>query len=371
MGLIVILLVVIIIFMFVRKRNKKSLSINEKTSSRQINKIIPEIKSIFNKFDPELLGDTPLNQAIKYYNHSIYYIYKGKLTSGTEYALLIGTSDKWINLITLTKAKVPTYEVYGYSIYEKRWSYGSRVLGAKEFRFIIENNNPEINKIMKELTPIRVEREKEKKKLIVEDEIIEKEFEKERKKEKAEIESVQKYFLELITDDFTTIRFDYNQNNSKMEGAIKEARNHFYDIDIINQTCACTDYTSDRYKYEKNDIRRLCPHLSKIIQQRGLIKRSKNKLDQFILETFEFGIFGIMKGKISDDLEFLIIIYNWSKNIFVVTPKTNIDGFQMIEWKNEDNEWVPARGGKKINDQIKPIINKYFPKNNFKYAFAK
>ncbi len=361
MAFSIILILVVLVFLYIKKRDNGS---PKKENFNKRNKIkeepITKIKNIFEKYNPVNLGESDLEKAIKNYNHSIYYIYKGKLESSTEYALLIGTSDEWVNLITLTRAQKPTYETYGFSVIQNRWSYGSKVLGAKEFRQFIKKNISEIKMLMTELTPIRIEKEKEKRLKIAEEEKEQKTYEEERKKEEAELKKAQKYFSKKINKNFKTVYFEYNQNKTKLESAIKEANNHYYDIDIINQTCSCPEYISENYKYDMNDVRRLCTHLNRIITQHKILKKSKDKLDQFILENLKYGILGVYKRKIGNNLDFAIILYNWSKNISVVTPKTNKDGFIMVEWKIEDNNWNPNRGGKKINEQIRVFIEKQF-----------
>jgi len=125
---------------------------------------------IFKPLDRDSLGESSLENAIKIYDHTIAYYSIGELDSGTKYALIIGTSDEWVNVITLNWAKNTTYEVYGFSIKENRWSYGSKVLGAPQLREVIKNNLHEIKQKMKTQEAARKEKERKKKILAAEEE---------------------------------------------------------------------------------------------------------------------------------------------------------------------------------------------------------
>jgi hypothetical protein len=112
----------------------------------------------FKPYNPDLLGSTFLDDAIREYNHYIAFYYIGTLDSGRKYSIMIGSSDEWVNILTLNRASVATYESYGFSILEKRWSYGNKVLGARQFRKFISENMEEIVALMKTQASVREEK---------------------------------------------------------------------------------------------------------------------------------------------------------------------------------------------------------------------
>lgn len=133
---------------------------NPKSNSSQTNAWIP---NNFKSFDYDELGNSSLEQELKRYEYPIVAYFIGTLESGNRYAITVGTSDEWINVITYTRAKNPTYEDYGFSIIGTRWSYGSKVLGAPQIREVIKNNLPEIKAIMATQEDVRQKKESAKK----------------------------------------------------------------------------------------------------------------------------------------------------------------------------------------------------------------
>jgi hypothetical protein len=135
---------------------------NPGSNYSQANEWIP---NNFKHFDLVKLNGGSLEQKLKDYEYPIVAYFVGTLESGNRYAIIVGTSDEWICVITYNRAKTPTYGDYGFSITGNRWSYGSKVLGAPQIREAIKNNLPEIKAIMATQEEVR-QKKKERKELI-------------------------------------------------------------------------------------------------------------------------------------------------------------------------------------------------------------
>ena len=186
------------------------------------------------------------------------------------------------------------------------------------------------------------------------------EYERIEREQKAELIKIQKFRKPIFENHFKGLKFSYNSNKDKHIKAKKDCENHYCDINLEDQSCSCEDFKIFNSKYEKYDIRRLCKHLSYIIKDRGLLKRNKNELENFILENLYGNTLGIYFGKLEDDRDYAIIAYRWTKDLFVATPKTNKEGYLMVTWCFEDGQWVAKKGGKKVNNHILKTVVELF-----------
>lgn len=317
-------------------------------------------QSIFKRMDINKLGDNPIEQAIKTYNHIIVAFHIGTLDNGNKYALLIGTSDEWVNVITYNKAKQPVYQDHGFSIKENRWSYGSKIIGAPQLRETIKNNFTEIKAIMKTQETVRKEKEKKHKLWEVEAEKASRENERKERKEQALFVRSQKTRQPIIEKHFIGLEFEYNANKKNHEYAKKDCENSCYAVDLKNQTCSCDDYLRKKSQYKLNDIRRLCRHLNEVIIDRKLLKKNKDSLKNFVLQNIKGNPLGIYFDKLDNEKPYAIVAYSWTRALFVATPKTNKDGFLMVYWRHENDEWTANKGGRIHNSQIGAKITDFF-----------
>jgi len=355
-----ILIIIVIIFLYLKK-NKGSRS--ENISNHNLNSpIIKKVNNIFKSFNLNNFENSDIEKSIKEYEHTIKYYYIGTLDNGSKYALIIGLSDEWVNVLTLNRAKNSIYEKYGFSIKENRWSYGSKVLGASHFRKIIKNNLFEIKEKMKAQEIFRIEKENNKIIEIAREKKENEEIKRIEREEKFELERIQKYRKSIIESKFSGLKFSYNSNKNNYIKAQKDSEEHYYQISLENQTCNCEEFNIFNSKYEKYDIQRLCVHLNSIIKYRKLLKKNKNELEDFILENIKYNTLGVYIDRLLDDREFAIIVYRWTKDLFVVTPKTNKEGYLIVTWYYENNQWTSKGGGQKVNNQIVKTISNLFEK---------
>lgn len=348
---------------YVNKRHKSSNFHKKNISSQQTTKKkVEQQKSedIFKIFSADSLGNTPIENAIKRYNYDIAFYHIGKLESGANYALIIGTSDEWVNVITLNRTKEPQYEDYGYSITDNRWSYGRKVLGAPQFRDAIKSNLNEIKQKIATQEGARKEKENKKKIQATKEERESQEYKRLKHQEEAEQIRIQNYRKPIIKSMFRGINFEYNANKANHNRAKQECKDHYLAVNTEDQTCNCEDFKVFNSTHQKFDIRRLCYHLSNIIRYQNLLKRSKNELEHHILENLKGNTLGVYFGKLYDNRDFAIIAYGWTTDLFVATPKVTKGGYVTVTWSYKGDQWSSKNGGKKINEQILKTITEVF-----------
>jgi hypothetical protein len=354
-------LVIVIIAVLLISSKKKQASHNPSKNTPKIKTgKITQQTSIFGPLNSKNINNVQLEQALEAYNHTTVAVYIGTLDTGNQYALIIGTSDEWVNAMTYNWAKQPEYEVYGFSIKDNRWSYGSKVRGAPQLREIIKSNLHEIKSTMKTQEGARKEKERKYKIHAAEAEKEHQEYERREREEKAQLIKIQKSREPIVAKHFIGLEFEYNENKKKHESAQKDCLKHYYDIDLTTQTCSCKDFSLTTSKYKINDIRRLCRHLNDVIIGRELLKKHKDILKDFILKNIKGNTQGIYFDKLEDGRPYGIITYSWTKDLFIATPKTNKEGYLMVNWYYKNNEWNTDKGGKKYNNQIKKKIIEFF-----------
>lgn len=141
-----------------------------------------------------------------------------------------------------------------------------------------------------------------------------------------------------------------------------------YITDTIVQTCSCKDWKNTRYKYEKDDPRRLCKHLIKQINLENLPKNLipfKQSIAFYKEERrgFKRRIYSIIKIPDTD----LIVLYQqgW---IDVFNSEGELYSLVLYDYINEDIKWsgdMHPEGYKKLeeffqNDDFKlpiPLMN--------------
>ncbi len=314
----------------------------------------------FKPFNPDLLGSTFLDDAIRKYNHYIAFFYIGTLDSGRKYSIIIGSSDEWVNILTLNRASLATYESYGFSILEKRWSYGNKVLGAQQLRKFISENMEEIVALMKAQASVREEkrlaREAEDAK-IEREQIIREQQEEARRTQHKIIISERK---PVIQQYFAGITFELNRNKRNHERAQQQAEQDYYNINIDAQACNCNDFQDVTSHYELFDVRRLCSHLYYAIWRNNLLKSKTDCLDNFVLQNIRRDFWGIHFFADDDSGRFAIIAYRDRIELDVAMPKHSGEGYVMSRWKLEDGEWLASGGSKRFQQTVRIKLENLF-----------
>lgn len=305
----------------------------------------------FKPFNPDLLGISAIDDEMRKNNHHIAFYYVGTLDNGSKYSIMIGSSDEWVNIITLNWAQAPTYESYGFNIIEQRWSYGSRVKGAPHFREFIANNIEEIIALMKTQSTIRKEKELARQ---VEEAELKREQTLREKQEKARLKQNAIIITNrepIIKQYFAGMTFDLNSNKRNHTRAQKQAIEHYYDIDIAAQTCNCKKFREINSGFNLYDVRRVCSHLYNAIWRNDLLKKKADSFEDFVLQNIKSNVWGIYFFAEDGGGRFAIIAYRDWIDLDVAMPKNNGEGYVMSSWRLEDGVWL-ARGGSKRLQQI-------------------
>ena len=324
-------------------------------------KKIPKINNhIFQPFNLEQLGSSLIDDTIRQHNHYIAFCHIGTLDNGNQYAIMIGSSDEWLDIVTRTRAKTPTYERYGFNILDERWSYGSNVLGAPHFRDLIAQNMYEILSHMKTQSKVREEKRRAKE---VEEANAELEHKKYEEQEAARQEQLQKIIVQrtpIIQTHFFGLSFEFNKNKGNHERAQRNAKGEYYEVDLYAQTCNCKDFLNSKSKFELNDVRRLCSHLYYGIWGYGILKCKKDALEDLVLKKIRRDVWGIHFFTGENDTRFAIIAYIDAPELDIVMPKTRGDGFTMTRWRYEDGVWSGNGGGKQLQQVVYTKLEELF-----------
>jgi hypothetical protein len=314
----------------------------------------------FKPYKPDLLGSSTLDDAIRQYNHYIAFYFIGTLDSGSKYCIVIGSSDEWVNILTLNWAKSPTYESYGFSILEKRWSYGSKVLGAPHFREFIAQHMDEIVDLMKTQSHVREEkrlaREAEDAR-IEREQIMREQQEEARRKQIKTIMSERKPVIEKY---FTGMTFELNKNKRNHARAQQQAEQDYFNIDIDAQVCNCKDFQNVTSRFELYDVRRLCSHLYYAIWLNNLLKSKTDYLDNFVLQNIRRDFWGIHFFADDENGRFAIIAYRDWIGLDIAIPKNNGEGYVMSRWKFEDGVWLGSGGSKRLQQIVRIKLENLF-----------
>jgi len=324
-------------------------------------KKFPEINNhIFQPFDPEQLGNSLLDEAIRQHNHYIAFYHMGALDNGNQYAIMIGSSDEWLDVVTRTRAKTPTFERYGFSILDERWSYGSNVLGAPHFRDLIAQNMYEVVSLIKTQSKVREEKRHAREIADTKAELEDKKYEEQ---EAARQEQLQKIIVQrtpVIQKHFSGLSFEFNKNKGKHERAQRSSKDEYYDIDLYAQTCSCKDFLNSKSKFELNDVRRLCSHLYYGIWGYEILKSKKDPLEDLVLKKLRRDVWGIHFFTGDNDTRFAIVAYINVSELDIAMPKTRGDGFTMTRWRYEDGAWSGSGGGKQLQQVVRTKLDELF-----------
>jgi hypothetical protein len=314
----------------------------------------------FKPFNPDLLGSTFLDDAIREYNHYVAFYYIGTLDSGRKYSIIIGSRDEWVNILTLNRASVATYESYGFSIIEKRWSYGNTALGARHFRKFISENMEEIVALMKTQASVREEkrlaREAEDAKL--EREQIMREQQEEARR--TQIKTIISGRKPVIQQYFTGMTFELNKNKRNHARAQQQAEQDYFNINIDAQVCNCNDFQDVTSHYELFDVRRLCSHLYYTIWRNNLLKSKTDCLDDFVLQNIRRDVWGVYFFEDDDHGRFAIIAYRDQLALDATIPKNNGEGYVMSRWQFEDGAWLGSGGSKRFQQIVRTKLESLF-----------
>lgn len=314
----------------------------------------------FKPHNPDLLGSTFLDDAIRKYSHYIAFYYIGTLDSGRKYSIIIGSSDEWVNVLTLNRASVATYESYGFSILEKRWSYGNKVLGARQLRKFISENMEEIVALMKSQASVRNE-----KRLAREAEIAKIEREQIMREQQEEARRTQNKIIiserkDVIQQHFNGITFELNKNKRNHERAQQQVEQDYYNINIEAQACNCKDFQDVTSHYELFDVRRLCSHLYYAIWRNNLLKSKTDCLDNFVMHNIRRDFWGVHFFTDDDSGRFAIVAYRDRIELDVAMPKHSGEGYVMSRWKLEDGEWLASGGSKRFQQTVRIKLENLF-----------
>lgn len=324
-------------------------------------KKFPKINNhIFQPFDLEQLGNSLLDDAIRQHNHHIAFYHIGTLDNENQYAIMIGSSDEWLDVATRTRAKTPTYERYGFSILDERWSYGSNVLGAPHFRDLIAQNMYEIVSLIRTQSKVRKEKRRSRE---AEDAKAELEHKKYEEQEAAQQEQLQKIIVQrtpVIEKHFAGLSFEFNKNKGKHERAQQNSKDEYYDVDLYAQTCSCKDFLNSKSKFELNDVRRLCSHLYYGIWGYEILKSKKDPLEDLVLKKLRRDVWGIHFFTGENDTRFSIVVYINAPELDIAMPKTRGDGFTMTRWRYEDGIWSGSGGGKQLQQVVRTKLEELF-----------
>ena len=314
----------------------------------------------FKPFNPDLLGSTFLDDAIREYNHYIAFYYIGTLDSGRKYSIMIGSSDEWVNILTLNQASVATYESYGFSILEKRWSYGNKVLGARQLRRFVSDNMEEIVAIMKTQASVREEKRLARE---AEDAKFEREKimrEQQEETRRTQIKTIISGRKPVIKQYFTGMTFELNKNKHNHSLAQQQAEQDYFSINIDAQVCNCNDFQDVTSHYEPFDVRRLCSHLYYLIWRNNLLKSKTDCLDNFVLQNIRRDFWGVHFFSDADNGRFAVIAYRDRIELDVAMPKHSGEGYVMTRWKLEGREWLGAGGSKRFHQTVRIKLENLF-----------
>jgi len=310
----------------------------------------PIEENIFVPFRLDKLGNEEIHDAIRAYDHTIVAYYIGALESGKKYALIIGTSAEWVNVITYNWAKEPVYQQYGFSILEKRWSYGNKILGAPQIRDVINAHLQEIHAVMSTQEDARrikaeerLKREAEEEKMMLEEE--------------AHFNATQQIRKQIIDRCFTGLHFKIIA--SELDDKVSADENNcYYNVCINNQFCSCSDF-SNLKKFPEGDIRRLCRHLREIMNNNSLFHHDSVPICNYILQTSWGNLLGIYYGQLQNQMPYAILTYSWTLTVFVVMPNASEDKFTTVKWNNENGRWVTSK--RNYNDEIYTELTNLLP----------
>jgi len=323
---------------------------NEKSSLPCVSPIVPKI---FSQADTLSLDDEPIHQAIRVYDHTVVAYHVGTLENGRKYALIVGTSDEWVNVIAYNWAKSPVYQQYGFSISEMRWSYGSKVLGAPQVREVIKDHITEIKEIMATQEHVRKAKAEERLRREIEEERREQE-------ERALFDNIQASRRQTINLHFVGLEFEVIASKLNDASVLNDIQNTYYSVDLISQKCTCEDYVNQNSNYQANDIRRLCKHLRKIISGNRLFKQNNDRVKNFIQENAWGNLSGIYYSELQNHMPFAVIAYTWTLDVFVVTPSATGLDFNMVKWRNENGAWFTSKANKTFRDEIAIRLTELF-----------
>ena len=315
---------------------------------------------IFQPFDFEQLGNTLLDDTIRQLNHCIAFYHIGTLDNGNQYAIMIGSSDEWLDVVTRTRAKTPTYERYGFSILHERWSYGSNVLGAPHFRELIAQNTYEIVSLMKTQYKVREEKKRAREAEEAKAELKHKKYEEEEAARQEQLHKISVQRTPSIQKYFSGLSFEFNQDKSKHERAQRNAKNEYYDVDLYSQTCSCKDFLNSKSKFGLNDVRRLCSHLYYGIWGYDILKSKKDPLEDLVLKKLRRDVWGIHFFTGENETRFAIVAYIDAPELDIAMPKTRGDGFTTTRWRYEDGVWSGSGGGKQLQQVVLSKLEELF-----------
>jgi hypothetical protein len=314
----------------------------------------------FRHYNPDLLGSTTLDDAIREYDHYIAFYYIGTLDSGRKYSIMIGSSDEWVNILTLNRASVANYQSYGFSILEKRWSYGNKVLGARQFREFISENMEEIVALMKTQSSVREEKRLARE---AEDAKIEREQilrEQQEQVRQWQIKTIMSERKPVIQQYFSGMTFELNKNIRNHARAQRQAEQQYFNINIDAQVCNCKDFQGVTSHFELFDVRRLCSHLYYVIWYNDLLKNKSDCLDNFVLQKIRRDVWGVYFFEDEDNGRFAIIAYRDQVALNVTIPKNNGEGYVMSRWQFEDGAWLGSGGSKRFQQIVRTKLESLF-----------
>lgn len=319
-------------------------------------------KCLFRPFTSIRLGSSPLDQAIQQHNHYIAFVYMGSRPSGADYAMMIGYSDEWIDVVTPTRAKVLTYKRFGFNILENRWSYGSSVPGAPYFREVIAQNMHEIVLLMRTQISVREERRAQKK---AEAEKIRQE-QAECERELSEAIASRK---PIIQRSFSGIRFEIAQEeDADIERAEAMNTTEYIKINIREQTCGCRDFCDYGSLFETGDVRRLCFHLYRAIVDHRLYQVKSDAFEDFVFRNLKSGLWGINFFLGANNEQFAIVAYTWTPLLYVFMPKVRGTGYAVTRWRQDKKIWTGTGGAKQFHPIVREKLEELFGTRNVKHS---
>ena len=175
--------------------------------------------------------------------------------------------------------------------------------------------------------------------------------------EEAHFNTIQQIRKEVIDRCFIGLHFKIV--DSKLDDSVRaDVNNCYYNVSINKQFCSCSDFSSLK-KFPVGDIRRLCRHLRKIINDNSLLQHDSVPIGNYILQTSWGNLLGIHYGQLQNQMPYAILTYSWTLTVFVVMSNTSEDEFTTVKWNNENGRWVTSK--RNYNDEIHTKLTILFP----------
>ena len=86
---------------------------------------------MFLAYDLAAFGTSELGQFLQRHEPNNWYHFSGEISPAKPFVILIGLSEKWVNVIAMNRGRPPTFQAYGYNVFDDRWGYGNGPVGAR------------------------------------------------------------------------------------------------------------------------------------------------------------------------------------------------------------------------------------------------